>query len=325
MKYLTLYLLLSLAALADVRPRPVDVHGALRTEGAKIVGQDGQPVSLAGTSLFWSQWEGQFWNASCVDWLQRDWHSDIIRAAVGVEGGGYLDHPAVEQARVERVADAAIAAGLYVIIDWHDHYANRHTAEAVKFFQAMARQYGSTPNIIYEIFNEPTKISWSHDIKPYAQEVMAAIRAIDREHLIIVGTPTWSQDVDAAADDPLDDRNVAYALHFYAGTHKQYLRDKADYALRKGRALFVTEWGTCNADGAGPIDQVSTMEWMGFLRSRQLSHCNWAVSEKAESASIVRPGSSGTGGWKESELTPSGKLVRSLMLEWPKPAAASLP
>ena len=325
MRYLTLYFLLSVVAMAEVRPRPVDAHGALHAEGSKIVGQDGRPVSLAGSSLFWSQWQSQFWNASCVDWLHQDWHADIIRAAVGVEGGGYLQHPADELARVECVADAAIAAGLYVIIDWHDHHANQHTEQATKFFQAIARKYGASPNIIYEIFNEPTRISWSHDIKPYAQKVIAAIRAIDREHLIIVGTPTWSQEVDVAADDPLDDRNVAYALHFYAGTHKQYLRDKADHALRQGRALFVTEWGTCNADGAGPLDQASTMEWMEFLRSRQISHCNWAVSEKAETASIVRPGASGSGGWKESELTPSGKLVRSLMVAWPNPAAGALP
>jgi endoglucanase len=187
MKFLTLYLFLSLVAVAEVRPRPVDAHGALRAVGSKVVGQDGQPVSLAGSCLFWSQWQSQFWNAACVDWLHQDWHADIIRASVGVEGGGYLENPTDELARVERVADAAIAAGIYVIIDWHDHHANRHTAEATQFFQAIARKYGATPNIIYEIFNEPTKISWSHDIKPYAQEVIAAIRAIDH------GPKTWMQ------------------------------------------------------------------------------------------------------------------------------------
>ena len=43
-----------------------------------------------------------------------------------------------------------------------------------------------------------------------------------REHssnLIIVGTPFWAQNVDEAADDPLSGTNIAYTLHFYAGSH----------------------------------------------------------------------------------------------------------
>ncbi|WP_374115461.1 cellulase family glycosylhydrolase [Bacillus atrophaeus] len=45
--------------------------------------------------------------------------------------------------------------------------------------------------------------------------------------MIVVGTGTWSQDVNDAADNPLQDKNVMYSLHFYAGTHGQALRDKA--------------------------------------------------------------------------------------------------
>src|SRR5690606_41644798 len=51
------------------------------------------------------------------------------------------------------------------------------------------------------------------------------------DNLIIVGTPTWSQDVDVASNDPITGySNIAYTLHFYAGTHGQFLRDKASTA-----------------------------------------------------------------------------------------------
>ena len=146
--------------------------------------------------------------------------------------------------------------------------------------------------------------------------MIAAIRAVDAHNLIVVGTPNWSQDVDIASADPIKGENIAYTLHFYAGTHKQSLRDKAVIALNRGTALFVTEWGTCNADGAGGVDARSTAEWMEFMHTWQLSHCNWGIYDKAETAAIIRPGASTQGGWKESDLTESGRLARALVRTW---------
>jgi endoglucanase len=308
-----------LSALASLRllAGPVSDHGLLRVAGNKITGANGQPVSLAGSSLFWSQWQGEFYNAQVVDWLKKDWHVGIVRVAVGIEKDGYLEKPEVEKPKIVAVIDAAIAADLYVIIDWHDHHAHQHAAQAIAFFEEMARKYGKHPHVIYEIFNEPlNKVSWSGDVKPYAEKVIAAIRAIDPDNLIVVGTPRWSQDVDLAAEDPIKDVNVAYTLHFYAGAHKQSLRDKAVKALRKGIPLFVTEWGTCSSNGDGKVDFESTKAWMAFMREWQLSHCNWAVSDKQEAASIVVPGASTTGGWSDRDLTESGRLVRGWIKGW---------
>ncbi|MBQ4796798.1 cellulase family glycosylhydrolase, partial [Pectobacterium versatile] len=108
---------------------------------------------------------------------------------------------------------------MYVIIDWHSHSAENNRSEAIRFFQDMARKYGNKPNVIYEIYNEPLQVSWSNTIKPYAEAVISAIRAIDPDNLIIVGTPSWSQNVDEASRDPINGKNIAYTLHFYAGTH----------------------------------------------------------------------------------------------------------
>ena len=308
----------SIASAQPVPGRgPVSRHGLLHVAGHRIVGADSQPASFAGNSFFWSQWQSQFYNAGTVNWLVKDWRSGIVRAALGISPDGYLGHPEAETARIRAVVDAAIAAGIYVIIDWHDHHAEQHTDLAVAFFKEMARRYGHQPNVMYEIFNEPIKgLTWSRDVKPYAGKVIAAIRAIDPDNLIIVGTPNWAQDVDIAAADPIKDTNVAYSLHFYAGTHKQSLRAKAVKAMELGAALFVTEWGTCSSNGNGKVDVQSTGEWMAFMREWQLSHCNWAVSDKRESASIVIPGASPTGGWTDADLTPSGRHVRELIRNW---------
>src|SRR5690606_20911152 len=98
---------------------------------------------------------------------------------------------------------------------------------------------------------------------------------------IIVGTPTWSQDVDKAANDPITGYdNIAYTLHFYAGTHGSSLRTKAQNALNKGIALFVTEWGAVNADGGGAVATSETNAWLKFLKDNHISHANWALNDK---------------------------------------------
>lgn len=300
---------------------PVENNGALSVNGNQILNTNGVAVSFAGSSLFWSNtdWGGEFfYNSSVVNWLYSDWNINIIRAAMGVEGnGGYLSDIANKQ-RVIDVIEAAIDQGLYVIIDWHSHHAEDYETEAIQFFEEMATLYGSYDNVIYEIYNEPLNTtSWGNTIKPYAESVISAIRAIDNDNLIIVGTPTWSQDVDIASNDPITGfSNIAYTLHFYAGTHGQFLRDKAQVALNNDIALMVTEWGTVEASGDGDVDQAETELWMTFLCDNKISHCNWALNDKNEGASALIPGASTTGNWTANDLTSSGILVKDVIENW---------
>jgi endoglucanase len=231
--------------------RIVDQYGQLQVNGSRIVSEYGDTVALRGMSLFWSQWIGKYYNFDCVKWLRDDWKCMVVRAAMAVDAGGYLANPVDEMAKIRTVIDACIDLGIYVIIDWHSHNAENQTADAVGFFTEIATLYGTQPNIIYEIYNEPLQISWSDVIKPYADTVIAAIREIDSNNIILVGTPTWSQDVDVASLDPIDDENVAYSLHFYASTHTGWLRSKATTALAHGVALWVNEFGTCESSGTG--------------------------------------------------------------------------
>ena len=272
---------LCLATASTLLAGVVEKNGRLRTDGNRIVGDHGKPVAVHGMSHFWSQWEGEFYTAETVNWLVKDWHVTLTRAALGVHAGalGYQQQPAREIAKIKRVINAAIANDIYVIIDWHDHHAEDNVEGAVAFFSQMAKTYGAYPHIIYEIYNEPLKVSWSETVKPYAERVIAAIRKHDPDNLIVVGTPYWSQRVDEAAADPIHDINVAYVLHFYAATHKADLRARAQKALDMGVALMVTEWGTVEASGNGGI---ATSPWPSGARS-------WR-----NTTSVVRPGPSQT-------------------------------
>jgi len=297
----------------------VQIHGLLQQSGNKILDKNNEPVSFAGNSFFWSNdnWGGErYYNTEVVSWLKDDWKTTIVRAAMGVEDpGGYLENKTTNKNRVKTIVDAAIDNGIYVIIDWHSHHAEDNTNEAILFFQEMATLYGEYDNVIYEIYNEPLDISWSEIVKPYAISIINAIRSIDPDNLIVVGTPEWSQRVDLAAADPIIGySNIAYTLHFYTVYHQQWLRDRASAALESGIALFVTEWGSI---GYNLVDSEAN-EWMTWCFTNKISHCNWAVNDKEEEWSILIPGASTTGGWSDDDLTKAGKLAKNIIRNWPE-------
>lgn len=254
----------------------------------------------------------QFYNANLIRWLGTDWGINVVRASMAVSFGGYLDHPDREVARIRTVVEAAIAEDLYVIIDWHSHLDE--TDAAASFFSEMSQCYGSYPNVIFEPWNEPdARYRWSAEIRSAHQAVITAIRHHAPHSLVIVGTENFSQRVDLAAADPIEDTNTAYTLHFYAASHRELLRQRTRDALDAGIAIVATEYGTCEADGNGIFSPRETMRWWRFLEANGIGCVNWAISDKAETAAALLPGSSAEGNWPLSQLTPSGLLVRGYL------------
>ncbi len=290
----------------------VEQHGQLSISGNKIINKDGEAVQLRGMSFFWSQWMGQYYTKEAVKWLKDDWQATIVRAAMAVDAAdGYITNPSVEKAKIIEVVDAAIAEGIYVIIDWHSHHAENYLEEAKAFFSEMAQKYGSYPNVIYEPYNEPLDVSWTGVIKPYHEAVIASIREHDPDNIVICGTRTWSQRVDEVVGNKISDANVAYTLHYYAATHKQSLRDIADVALNGNVPIFVTEYGLSEASGDGSLNEAEANTWWDYLDSNKISWCNWSIADKVELSAALNPGASPLGNWSTSDITQSGTMVRN--------------
>lgn len=281
----------------------------LHVEGTSLMNGSGEKVQLKGVSFGWHNLWPRFYNEGAVHTLVHDWNAEVVRAAIGVGlDGGYEDFPqeAVESAC--KVADAAIKEGCYVIIDWHSH--GLRLGEAKEFFTAMATRYKGVPNVIYELFNEPIEDSWE-DLKAYYTELTGLIRSIDpSEPVILVGCPHWDQDIHLAADSPLEGYdNLMYTLHFYAGTHKKYLRERSDYALGKGLPVFVSECGGMSADGDGGLDAESFAAWKEWMDERGISYAMWSLSDKLETCSMLVPFASSEGPWPEEYIKPWGRIV----------------
>jgi endoglucanase len=272
-------------------------------------------VVLRGMSFGWHNWWPRFYNAGAVSWLYKDWNCSVVRAAMGIEPDqGYLKDPNGSKKKIKAVADAAIKEGIYVIIDWHSHNINLKEAKA--FFKEMADTYGSYPNVIYELFNEPDEESWT-EVKAYAEELIATIRSVDPDNIILVGNPHWDQDIHLVADDPIKDAiNIMYTLHFYAATHKQYLRDRADYAIGKGIPLFISESAGMEASGNGPIDEKEWELWITWAENKKISWITWSVSDKDETCSVLQKSAKANGGWKDKDLKESGIKARELIRKY---------
>lgn len=262
--------------------------------GAKLHGSKTQSVAqVRGMSFFWSNWSRHLWREDVVDRMVDEFKSELIRLPMGVNDAG-TPHSWDDEALVRQLVEHATKRGVYVVIDWHSHGADQNVEAAKEFFGRMARDYGALDNVIFEIFNEPVQQTWEQ-VKSYAEQVLPVIRA-HSDNLVLVGTPMYSQEVDWAAGNPLNDPNVAYVLHFYAMSHHGWLRAKGDTAMNAGKCLFVSEWGATHADGGQAatgntgIDYGSTTEWLGWMDQNNISWAKWSIMNKDESSSIFAPG-----------------------------------
>ena len=311
---LVFFVCFSFVSSAQQKQNVIVEHGALRVKDGKIVNANNVAPQLRGISLSWSIWGGRkYYNPEVVKWLKDDFNINLLRVAMAIEpDSGYLKDPVGQEKMIVETIDAAIKENIYVLIDWHDHHADRNLPQAKLFFSKMAKKYAGKPHVIYEIWNEPEKVEWQV-IKDYAQDVIAEIRKYDPENLIVVGSPSWDQDVDVAAKDPIKGfKNIAYSFHFYASqpSHQEGLMAKADAAINAGLPLFVTEWGVGEANGDGVFDRGKTAKWMNWMEKNKLSWVNWNLTDKQETTGLLKTDASATGQWTVEDLSPAGVYIR---------------
>ncbi len=296
---------------------PFANHGKLTLKGTDIVDKNGEKYQLKGISTHGLAWFPDYVNKDAFKTLRDDWGANLIRLAMyTAESGGYCTDG--DQAKLKKLVDDGVnyatELGMYVIIDWHilhDTNPLDNQDEAELFFSEMSQKYADYENIIYEICNEPNGGTVWSDVKQYAEDIIPIIRKNDKDAIIVVGTPTWSQDVDEAAKDPVEGfENIMYTVHFYAATHKENIRSKLETAHNAGLPIFVTEFSICEASGNGTIDYDSADEWFSLINKYNISYCGWNLSNKDEASSLISSGCSKTSGWTEDDLSETGKWLR---------------
>ncbi len=294
--------------------------GKLSVSGNRLCA-NGTPIQLRGVSTHGLSWFPQYVNEAMIGELKA-WGANVFRLAMyTAESGGYCTGDDANRAKLKNLVKSGVRYAtnqdMYVIIDWHilsDSNPNTYKQQAIAFFSEMAQLYKDNDHVLYEICNEPNGgVSWG-EVKSYAQDIIAAIRQYDADGVILVGNPTWCQDIDKVAADPITGySNIMYTLHFYADTHRDDLRNKLVNAVSAGIPVFVSEFGICDASGNGAINTRQADLWMQTLNQYGISFVEWSLCNKAESASLIQSGCSKTSGITTDDLSESGKwLLKTL-------------
>jgi aryl-phospho-beta-D-glucosidase BglC (GH1 family) len=282
---------------------PVAIHGQLQVVGTQLLDHAGAPIQLKGVSSMWLNAETLPFAESkqALAYMRDQWKLSVIRAAMPT------GNPSGLQAKVDRIVQHAIDLGVYVLVDWHTEDAVSQQDQAVAFFATMATKYGAYPNVIWEPYNEPSRFTWAQ-IKPYHEAVVAAIRAVDPDNLIVLGTPNWSQYVDEAALDPVAGTNLLYTLHFYSCTHTQWLRDRGNTAIAAGLPLFVSEFGATYSDGGLAPDHDYVCEdeanlWFAWMAQNNISGVAWKLEQCTDASCILGFNAPLGGPWPDNVLS----------------------
>lgn len=271
----------------------VSYNGKLSIDNGIIVNKNKENVKLKGISSHNLYWYNRIYTKENIKEIRDTWGINTFRIALytNPEEDGYIINK--EQIKeVERIIDYCIDLDIYVIVDWHilkDNNPNIYKKEAIDFFNKISKKYKDSPNVIYEICNEPNgeEVTWNEDIKPYAEEVIGVIRKNSKNSLIIVGLADWCKDINSAKNNLLEDKNIIYSVHFYAGAQNIQLKEEISSAVKEKMPLIVTECGATNESGDGKLYKKEFINWIEYLENNNISWIVWQLSEKDESSSLV--------------------------------------
>ena len=304
----------------------VSAHGALHVNGPVLTDEQGSPMVLRGTSSHGITWYPRYLNGSAMKTL-AEYGANVQRIAVYTEPeNAYIEAPVQSLNYLYMGIESALAADMYVIVDWHilkDSDPNEYAEEAKEFFAEISSHYSGNPAILYEICNEPNGDTDWDDIVEYAEQIIPVIRANAPEAVILVGTPNYCTDFTGPSKQPLKYDNIMYTMHRYIDVTEEKPCENAllESVVAQGIPVFVSEWGTSAEEEAvlksGEYDneavtyQENAKPFIDYMKEHRISWTAWALGNKEEAHSMIRSSWDKYSGWTSNDLTDFGRLIFS--------------
>lgn len=331
------------SSLTVDRSNYVAAHGKLKVDGVHLVDEYDERIQLTGMSSHGLHWFSNCYTKESLTFLAKNWGMTVFRAAMYIGEGGYATNPTFNKNMVKDIVSWCEEIGIYVIIDFHvldpgdpNYYLTSEgasTGVAIDFWKEMANLYKNKKHVMYEIANEPNDLSLPDSIpiskvNAYSNAVIAAIRAIDPETIIIVGSPWWSQSIDKAAANPVaNPYNVMYAFHWYAGTHNFLFDRVVQYSTVI--PIFVTEWGTSDVTGSDTPNLNVAQKFLDFFSgtssygSVKISWTAWSYAARSDHLAALNPSACAAKAWDNTQC--SGTYIKNYMKVPPTPTPVAAP
>lgn len=247
----------------------------LYVDGNRIKDSSGNNVTLRGVSILAPEHNNECTTCASkpisemLEWQAdagRGWQSRVVRLQVTC---AKVSDPAQSFADIiDPYVQQAIAKGLYIIVDLHfvSNYGSGGIPQVfvMNFWKYVAPKYANTPNVLFEIYNEPINPDVWTTWKSYIQPVIDTIRAVAPRNIILVGGPQWSTRVNSAAANPMTGGNLVYVYHIYPN---QGAATTANLNTKFGTAaqtipVMVTEFGwNDNSDYSDGVTRGTTTGW----------------------------------------------------------------
>jgi cellulose 1,4-beta-cellobiosidase len=217
------------------------------------------------------------------------WYARVVRLpvypnAIDSSPGWLADPDAYFNNHLDPAIQTCVARQIYCIIDWHyiADYNNSTVDTATRaFWNYVAPKYANTPNVIFELFNEPVNPdNWS-TWKQWAQPWVDIIRSHAPNNLILIGGPRWSQNLSSAASSPFVGSNLVYVAHIYPEHGGQGNWDSWFGNAANSVPFFITEWGWIQG---GAVPTSGTLSGYGvpfsnYMESKGLSWTAWVFDQ----------------------------------------------
>jgi hypothetical protein len=316
----------------------------LHADANKIKDPNGNIVVLRGVDTIdigtVNQWRGglnnlieRVTNKSDTSGSSPGWYPKVIRLAIypqdetATSGPWYWEtnHDDYYNNLLRPAVDLCKEKDIYVIVDWH--YVGRNTydmnSQTTAFWSYMAPKFANDSHVIFELFNEPLNNSEGSEAANWArlkndmQNWINIVRASAPNNLILVGAPSWSQQIGPAASNPFstsnpNNTNLVMVVHIYPGHWllwgQDYFKSQVTTCITR-YPVFASEWGfwgTTEDLLNGTITNYG-QPLMDFYEELKISHSAWVTDygwnpQMFTSSWVLRVGEAEMGGFVKDML-----------------------
>ena len=299
-------------------------HGKLYKNGKYLVDLEGKQVEIRGIGTHHLlQFKNlhtkecletlKYYGINCIR-LSAYLKTQLFNASNNEYAKGYVDSIAETRAHIEEIVSYCVELGLYVILDWHMHatnsYADMYETEAIDFFTYYSDKYKDTPNVFYELANEPYSIT-ATELITFISKVRPVILANNPTAIMLCGNAKEGIETFYTKLVAAGYTDIFVCPHSYGESVKVKYRNW----FNNGYPLFVSEWGNSNGFGDGEGNDAATTDLLEWLHETGVGTCFWKYTDQTMTTSILknRDGLIGNpyykyGGFTEEDLSYNGKL-----------------